>query len=214
MKIDYKGGAGIELKTYLDIPIKYKEKEYIIGRLPIKATIKIKKINGKIYIFAPKKLHSKYSFSFKEMPECHFGVKLFVGKNEIEATKFKLIKNFVENHILKSFAISFTTPSQFRFFIPFPGRSLQPRLCKVRPFDDKKNLPNNKNGGSNINNNNANMSLKGNSQLVNNTPLSQDLSQVLCQINNSLLFVESFLNQIFNYNNWNGIFHKFFFLLF
>ena len=183
VELNYNGGAGVEISTFLDFPLPFGN-GLSLGRLPIKLLINFKKVKGTLYVYAPKLLHKKYGLTFEKMPECQFEVKVKVGKNQFEITQFATIKEFVEEQVKKSFAISFTRPSQMHFFIPFPGRPLGPKIVKVRGDE-----------GS---------SKKRKKKPVQTLQIKPAFDQVEQQIANWNNIVKSFIQQVFNKANFLG----------
>eukprot|EP01104_Vermistella_antarctica_P018484 TRINITY_DN6870_c0_g1_i1.p1 TRINITY_DN6870_c0_g1~~TRINITY_DN6870_c0_g1_i1.p1 ORF type:complete len:764 (+),score=227.05 TRINITY_DN6870_c0_g1_i1:276-2567(+) len=119
--ISYAGGAGVEIGTELFVNWP-REKA---ATVPIKATIKLVKLEGKLLIHVPPEIGARIVAFFPECPTLDFDVDVRVGSGGTRISKVGKIQKFLVSTMQKLLCEKTVYPARISLAIPFPGRKME-----------------------------------------------------------------------------------------
>jgi len=121
-QITYSGGASLTLSTefYVNFP------RWHFAVIPVNAKVVVKSLSGRIMVYGPPEIWSRFSLSFLELPQCDFDVRLTVGsKHKYDVSKFGLVSDFIVSNLKKILWKNTVIPNRITFALPLPGKKIQ-----------------------------------------------------------------------------------------
>ncbi|KAL6080040.1 ERMES complex subunit mmm1 [Balamuthia mandrillaris] len=116
--LDYNGGFSVSVST--EVYINWPRDRF--ATIPMKITLTISRISGKLHIYGPPKLMERFRASFAEMPETDIGVRVEIGEKYRQVNWLPKVDKYLVTTLKKFVRDRLVYPNRMTFFLPFPGR--------------------------------------------------------------------------------------------
>ncbi len=139
--IFYSGGGNLTLSTefYVNWPTNHFATggmlllTHLQYTVPVVCFVKLKSMSGRVHLYGPPTLYSRFSLSFVELPECEFEVNLKVGNKhkQYDVSKISKVSDFFVSVLKRLLWKNTVQPNRITFSLPLPGKKLRPRTCQI-----------------------------------------------------------------------------------
>jgi len=127
--IFYSGGGSLTLSTefYVNWPT------YHFATVPVVVYVKLKSMHGRVHIYSPPDLYSRFSLSFVELPKCEFEVNLKLGnkQKQYDVSKISKVSDFFVSVLKRLLWKNTVQPNRITFSLPLPGTKPRPRTTQI-----------------------------------------------------------------------------------
>jgi len=128
-QIYYKGGANLTISTefYVNFP------KFHFATVPLVVKVEVKSLSGRVMIYGPPEIWSRFSLSFLELPDVEFDLQVTVGKDKhrYDVSKISLVSDFIESNLKKILWKNTVVPNRITFALPLPGKKIQIRTTQL-----------------------------------------------------------------------------------
>jgi hypothetical protein len=101
---------------------------YVLLIVPIVATVKLQSLLGRVIIYGPPDLYSRFSMSFLELPKCTFDFNVKAGSHQkYDLMKIYKVEDFFISMLKKLLWKNTVAPNRITFALPLPGKKLDVR---------------------------------------------------------------------------------------